>query len=139
MGRKLVKTSFIIIFLACFLLVGICQAQTHSSDWTISSDWGGTSSSTPAPVNLNVTIPEMILLILFSFFTTLAFATREPFIFGISGFLSIISGIYFGMQYLDDVNNWMMGLVGALLFFFGLFMLVLAVQFAVKEKGGTKK
>lgn len=76
----------------------------------------------------------LVLLILTVIFVVLAFVTREPFVFAIAAFLSVIFGIDLSLTYLGDVDSWAFGVVGLAMFFFGLWLLVAAYQFSMKKR-----
>ena len=85
------------------------------------------------------TLTEFFLTIFFLFFTTLAFLTRDVYVFSIAGFVSIIFGIDLGLLYLNDtVVNWPLEVLGFALIFFGLWLLVAAIQFRLHSKRGGK-
>jgi len=106
-----------------------------------------TSTPTPTPtptatpsggISLNINLIEILLTVLFMFFTALAFFTKEPFLFGLAAFFSIIFGTYLVITYLSDASSWAYTIIGLGLFCFGIFMLVYALVTGTKNKGGRK-
>jgi hypothetical protein len=80
---------------------------------------------------------EIILTVLFIFFTLLAFLIRDAFIFGIASFVSIIFGIDLVILFTaDPTAAWGYGILGFGLFLFGLWMLIAAYEYSIKEGKG---
>lgn len=93
-----------------------------------------TPSVTPSPIGLT----EVVLLVVFLFFTLLAFISKEPFVFGLTAFISIIFGADIALLYLNDTSNWVFAIIGFGLILFGLWMVAAAFEFSM-EKGGKNK
>jgi hypothetical protein len=81
---------------------------------------------------------EILLLVIFAFFTLIAFIFKDPFLFGIAAFLSVILGIDLGLVYLGDSASWAFGIVGFSLIFFGVWMMIASIEFSLNRRSGSK-
>jgi energy-coupling factor transporter transmembrane protein EcfT len=84
-------------------------------------------------------LTELVLLIIFFFFVALAFLIRDPFIFGIAAFISIILGLDLGLIYLGNKQMWIYGIVGFALVLFGFWLIYAALQFSLSKGGRRSK
>ena len=133
-------TAIIAAFLTVFLaLISTVRAQV-GGNWAIGPDW-----TTPIPTAVPtitaspIGVTEIVLLVIFLFFVTLSYVTLQPFIFGVSAFISIILGIDLALSYLNQNQNWIFGIVGFALVLFGFWQVVAAFQFSTKKAGGKGK
>lgn len=90
-------------------------------------------SVTASPIGLT----EIVLLVIFLFFTVLGFGTKEPVVFVIAAFSSIVFGLILALRYIGDTSAWAFGLTGFMLVIFGFGLILLAATTA--NKGGKKK
>jgi hypothetical protein len=82
------------------------------------------------PLQLN----DMVLLVLFFFFVLLAFLIKEPFLFAIASFVTIIFGIDILILFIGNTQEWAFGIIGFALFFFGLWLLIAAYQYSMEKR-----
>jgi hypothetical protein len=85
-------------------------------------------------------LTDIVLTLMFLFFVVLAFATGEPFLFGMGAVVSWVFGADLVFIYLSDPSvNWMLGILGFALFLFGVFLLIFAVDIQLKTGGKQRK
>lgn len=81
----------------------------------------------------------LVLILVFLFFTLLAFIVKDVFIFAIAGFASLLLGLDLAILYLAEPEGWAIAIVGFALILFGFYLLVAALTYSLPTGGKQQK
>jgi len=77
---------------------------------------------------------SILLFILFVVFLFVAILLRDPYVFAMTAFFSIILGLQLAISFNTVLDGWAFSIVGFALILFGFWLLLPAYELAMEEK-----
>lgn len=105
----------------------------------ITSQYIGGASVSPTPTDTPISesgigTAEIILILLFAFFTVSAFWAKDALLYGLAGFLSLILGIDLAVVTASDSSAWAFSIIGFALILFGIALPVIGIDIILTDK-----